>query len=120
MGTTETVAPVRRAMEPARHVSTSTKSSASRRGVAPSAATFETVGQGPRDARALDTAYPIVKISGIELVALKKKLSLVSHELASKLDHSAGQEQTTLATVLDDVIRRIEIAIASDKNRKTR
>jgi hypothetical protein len=67
----------------------------------------------------LDTAYPIVKISGIELVALKK-LSLVSHELASKLDHSAGQEQTTLATVLDDVIRRIEIAIASDKNRKTR
>jgi hypothetical protein len=68
---------------------------------------------------ALDTAYPIVKISGIELVALKK-LSLVSHELASKLDHSAGQEQTTLATVLDDVIRRIEIAIASDKNRKTR
>lgn len=68
---------------------------------------------------ALDTAYPIVKISGIELVALKK-LSLVSHDLASKLDHSAGQEQTTLATVLDDVIRRIEIAIASDKNRKTR
>lgn len=68
---------------------------------------------------ALDTAYPIVKISGIELVALKK-LSLVSHELASKLDHSAGQEQTTLATVLDDVIRRIDIAIASDKNRKTR
>ena len=68
---------------------------------------------------ALDTAYPIVKISGIELVALKK-LSLVSHALASKLDHSAGQEQTTLATVLDDVIRRIEIAIASDKKRKTR
>lgn len=53
--------------------------------------------------------YPVtIEISGIKLVALKK-LSLVSHALASKLSHSAGQEQKCLAGVLDDLIRQIEI-----------
>ena len=74
--------------------------------------------KAPEMLGALDS-LPIVKISGIELVALKSCRSSATSWRAS-LDHSAGQEQTTLATVLDDVIRRIEIAIASDKNRKTR
>lgn len=52
-----------------------------------------------------------IDVHDIELVALKK-LSLVSHALASKLDYRASEEQKTLATVLDDVIRRIELAAA--------
>ena len=52
-----------------------------------------------------------ISVHEIELLALKK-LSLVSHALASKLDYRAQQEQKTLATVLDDVIRRIELAAA--------
>lgn len=58
-----------------------------------------------------DTATVAISVTGIEMLALKK-LSLVSHALASKLDYSAGQEQKTLAVVLDDVIRRLEIAAA--------
>ncbi len=54
-----------------------------------------------------------IEVRGIELLALKK-LSLVSHALASKIgDYRATQEQTCLATVLDEVIRRIELAAAS-------
>ena len=52
-----------------------------------------------------------IECSGIELVALKK-LSLVSHALAQKIGGSAGEEQKCLATVLDDVIRQIEINAA--------
>lgn len=59
----------------------------------------------------IDQSPVEITISGLELVALKK-LSLVSHALASKLGYRAGEEQKTLATVLDDVIRRIEIANA--------
>jgi hypothetical protein len=58
----------------------------------------------------LDTNTVAISMNGLELVALKK-LSLVSHALASKLDYRASLEQQTLATVLDDVIRRIELAI---------
>ena len=50
-----------------------------------------------------------IEVRHIELVALKK-LSLVSHALASKLKYEAQHEQTALATTLDDVIRRIELA----------
>ena len=52
-----------------------------------------------------------IEVSGIEVIELKK-LSLVSHALASKLSHSASAEQRCLATVLDDVIRRIELSAA--------
>jgi hypothetical protein len=53
-----------------------------------------------------------VKIMGIELVALKK-LSLVSHMLAKKIGGSAGEEQKCLASVLDNVIRQLEIGAAT-------
>ena len=57
----------------------------------------------------LDGREVTIEVSGIELVALKK-LSLVSHALASKLSgFRAREEQKCLATVLDDVIRRIEL-----------
>lgn len=52
-----------------------------------------------------------IELMGIELVALKK-LSLVSHALAQKIGGRAGDEQKGLATVLDDVIRQIEINAA--------
>lgn len=55
-----------------------------------------------------DSATVAVKVLGIELIALKK-LSLVSHALADKIGGSAGAEQRVLATVLDDVIRQIEL-----------
>lgn len=58
-----------------------------------------------------DSTSVAININGLELVALKK-LSLVSHALASKLDYKSSEEQKTLATVLDDVIRRIELASA--------
>jgi hypothetical protein len=53
-----------------------------------------------------------IAVRGIELTALKK-LSLVSHALASKIPGEAGREQKCLASVLDDMIRAIEIAAAS-------
>jgi hypothetical protein len=59
----------------------------------------------------IDTATVAVSIRGIDLMALKK-LSLVSHALAEKIGGSAGQEQKTLATVLDDLILQIELKIA--------
>lgn len=55
-----------------------------------------------------------VSVTGIELLALKK-LSLVSHALAQKISGRAGEEQKCLATVLDDVIRQIEINAASSR-----
>lgn len=55
-----------------------------------------------------------IEVSGIELVALQK-LSLVSHALASKIgDYRASEEQKTLAGVLDDVLRRIQLSIAAE------
>ena len=54
-----------------------------------------------------DSAIVTVKVLGIELIALKK-LSIVSHALADKIGGRAGEEQRTLASVLDDVIRQIE------------
>jgi len=55
-----------------------------------------------------DTMTVTISVTGLELTALKK-LSLVSHALAAKLPASAGQEQTVLATTLDELIRQIEI-----------
>jgi hypothetical protein len=60
---------------------------------------------------------PAFSISWIEIVALKK-LSLVSHALASKLPFSAKQEQECLATTLDDVIRRYELSEARQSHTK--
>lgn len=55
-----------------------------------------------------------IEVSGIELAALQK-LSLMSHALASKLDYRASEEQKTLASVLDDVLRRIQLSIAAER-----
>jgi hypothetical protein len=60
----------------------------------------------------IDKTPVTIEISGLDIVALQK-LSLVSHALATKLSHSAGEEQKCLATVLDDVLRRIQIARAT-------
>lgn len=57
----------------------------------------------------LDTRTVTISVTELDLMALKK-LSLVSHALASKLDYRAGEEQKTLATVLDETIRKIELA----------
>lgn len=53
-----------------------------------------------------------IEVLEIELLALKK-LSLVSHTLASTLDYRASKEQQTLAQTLDEIIRRIETSAAS-------
>jgi len=53
-----------------------------------------------------------IEVNGLELAALKK-LALVSHALARRLAASSGQEQTTLAMTLDEIIRRIEFAAAT-------
>lgn len=58
----------------------------------------------------LDTRTVTISVTELDLMALKK-LSLVSHALASKLDYRAGEEQKTLATVLDETIRKIELAL---------
>jgi hypothetical protein len=53
-----------------------------------------------------------IDVHGIEILALKK-LSLVSHMLAEKIGgYRAKEEQKALATTLDDVIRKIELASA--------
>jgi hypothetical protein len=63
----------------------------------------------------LDATQVSIEVSGLEVFALKK-LSLVSHALASKFDDfKSREEQKCLAGILDDVIRRIEIATASAK-----
>ena len=59
----------------------------------------------------IDTATVAISITGVEIIALKK-LSLVSHALAEKIGGPAGREQATLAQVLDDVVRRIELSAA--------
>jgi len=68
-----------------------------------------TRGQTAQPRSWIDTYHVTIEINGLELTALKK-LSLVSHALASKIGGRAGDEQKTLATVLHDVIRRIELA----------
>ena len=60
----------------------------------------------------IDKTEVKIEVRGIELIALKK-LSLVSHALAKKIGGRAGEEQTCLATVLDDVIRQIELSAAT-------
>lgn len=57
----------------------------------------------------LDSATVAINVNRLELIALKK-LSLVSHMVAQKIGGTAGEEQKTLATVLDETIRKIEIA----------
>lgn len=52
-----------------------------------------------------------IDVQRIDLLALKK-LSLISHALAQRIGGTAGDEQKTLATVLDDTIRKIELAAA--------
>jgi hypothetical protein len=60
----------------------------------------------------VDTASVTIEVRGIELVALKK-LALVGHMLAEKLGtYTAREEQKALAQTLDDVIRKIELALA--------
>lgn len=59
----------------------------------------------------IDTATVTISVRGIDLMALKK-LSLVSHALASKLDYLAAQEQKALATTLDELIRQNELKIS--------
>lgn len=59
-----------------------------------------------------------ITITGIELVALKK-LSLVSHALAQKLDGAAAREQVCLAGVLDGLIRQIDLGAAQPSARST-
>ena len=51
-----------------------------------------------------------IDVTKLELLALKK-LSLVSHMLAEKIGtYQAREEQKALAMVLDDVVRKIELA----------
>lgn len=59
-----------------------------------------------------DTHAVTISVTGLDIVALQK-LSLVSHALAAKLGGSAEREQTTLAGVLDELIRKIELAAAA-------
>lgn len=59
----------------------------------------------------LDSATVTISVTGLDLIALKK-LSLVSHALAEKIGGGAGREQTTLAGVLDEVTRKLELAAA--------
>lgn len=55
-----------------------------------------------------------IDVRYIELLALKK-LSLVSHALAERLnDFRAKEEQGCLARTLDDVIRRVELGMAAN------
>mgnify|MGYP001616744430 CR=1 FL=1 len=63
----------------------------------------------------IDPTTVTISLRGIDLVALKK-LSLVSHALAERIgDTRAAQEQSCLAGVLDEVIRKIELAAAKPK-----
>lgn len=67
--------------------------------------------------RLTDTATVTISVRGIELIALQK-LALVSHVLAKRLDRGAGDELRTLATTLDDLLRRIQIEAATGKGGK--
>lgn len=64
----------------------------------------------------IDNVTVTISLQGIEILTLKK-LSLVSHALASRLSGEAGREQKTLAATLDDVVRRIELAAAGNEAR---
>lgn len=58
----------------------------------------------------IDTVTVTISLNGLDVLALKK-LSLVSHALASKFDdYRSSTEQRALATVLDETIRKIELA----------
>ena len=59
-----------------------------------------------------------VNVSGIELVALKK-LSTISHALASKLGGRAADEQKTLVGVLDELVRQIEFGWVKSRVKQT-
>ena len=63
---------------------------------------------------ALDSVKVAISVTGIDLLCLKK-LSLVSHALADKMGGMAGREQLALAGVLDDTIRKIELAAGRAK-----
>lgn len=69
--------------------------------------------EGRENAVNLIDSYTItISVRGIDVLALKK-LSLVSHALAQRLDgFSAKEEQKMLASTLDDLIRQIELAAA--------
>lgn len=62
----------------------------------------------------VDAATVEISVKGIDLIALKK-LSLVSHALSDKIGGEAGREQTALAIILDDLIRQIELKLASGR-----
>ena len=64
--------------------------------------------------RTFDDTTVSISINGLEVTCLKK-LSLVSHALATKLKYHAQEEQKTLVKVLDDVILRIELAAAKSQ-----
>lgn len=60
----------------------------------------------------IETAKVSIEMRGIDIIALKK-LSLVLHALAARLgDRLAAEEQKCLCGVLDDTIRKIELAAA--------
>ena len=56
-----------------------------------------------------ETITVTISITGIELLALKN-LSMMSHALAHDMPGIAGQEQAARAKVLEDTIRKIEVA----------
>jgi len=62
----------------------------------------------------MDRINATVSLSPIEMVALKK-LAIVSHALAARLDGTAAREQACLASTLDDLLRQIEINHAAGR-----
>jgi hypothetical protein len=53
-----------------------------------------------------------ISVRGVDVLALKK-LALVNHALAEKIDgYTAKEEQKMLVSVLDDLVRQIEINAA--------
>lgn len=70
---------------------------------------FTDNGKEPAMLGIVDTATVTISVTGIDIIALKK-LSLVSHALAQKIGKQSGREQQALANVLDETIRKIEIA----------
>ena len=65
--------------------------------------------KGPTMLGMTDTITVTISITGIELLALKN-LSMMSHALAHDMPGIAGQEQAARAKVLEDTIRKIEVA----------
>ena len=59
----------------------------------------------------VDTYTVTISLRGIDMLALRK-LALVSHALAEKINgYTAQQEQKVLASTLDDLIRQIDLKI---------